>query len=190
MWLNFFAPEHGFKGVMQDMEHVGERHDEIRKLPIISLYGDHKESLKLSASHLHDVDILLCDLQDIGSRYYTFHCTIAWAMAACRETKTRLLIVNRPNPINACNIKGNLVKNANFSFVGAYPLPNRHGFTMGELAYYVRDVLKVNFELEVVWMKNYHRSFYFDDLDLPFIAPSPNMPTINTAVVVSGNVLN
>lgn len=184
-----FAPEHGFVGAMQDMENVEESFHHQLKIPVISLYGDHKDSLKLKAKHLQDVDILLCDLQDIGARYYTFHCTIAWAMAACRETKTHLIVIDRPNPINAYNIEGNLVKEPHFSFVGAYPLLNRHGFTMGELVRYVRDKLEVDFDFEVVWMQNYHRSLYFDEIDLPFIPPSPNMPTINAALVYPGMCL-
>lgn len=188
--VKLFAPEHGFNGVLQDMEHVDESFDKKLKIPIISLYGDHKDSLKLNAKHLVDVDVLLCDLQDIGSRYYTFHCTIAWAMAACRESKkTHLCIVDRPNPINAHNFEGNLVREPHFSFVGAYPLPNRHGFTMGELVHYVHDALQVDFDFEVVWMKNYRRSSFYDELLLPFVPPSPNMPTINTALVYPGMCL-
>lgn len=187
--VKLFAPEHGFNGILQDMEHVGEAFDTKLKLPVISLYGDHKESLKLQAKHLADVDILLCDLQDIGSRYYTFHCTIAWAMAACAQSNTQLLVVDRPNPINAREIEGNLVSPAQFSFVGAYPLPNRHGFSMGELVLYVREALKVDLDIDVVWMENYNRTLYFDSFDLPFVPPSPNMPTLETAVVYPGMCL-
>lgn len=187
--VKLFAPEHGFSGTLQDMEHVGEARDLKRNLPVISLYGDHKASLMLQAKHLVDVDVLLCDLQDIGSRYYTFHCTIAWAMAACCETKTKLVVIDRPNPLGAQVYEGNLVKAPHFSFVGAYPLPNRHGFTMGELVRYVRDALKVDFDVDVVWMKNYRRDVYFDDVALPFVPPSPNMPTVQTAVVYPGMCL-
>lgn len=187
--VKLFAPEHGFNGVLQDMEHVSEKVHPRLKIPVISLYGDHKESLKLKAQYLSDVDILLCDLQDVGSRYYTFHCTIAWAMAACRESKTQLCVIDRPNPINAAAYEGNLVKEAHFSFVGAYPLLNRHGFTMGELVHYVRDALKVDFAIDVVWMKNYDRSCYFDELNLPFVFPSPNMPSVQAAVVYPGMCL-
>jgi uncharacterized protein YbbC (DUF1343 family) len=187
--VKLFAPEHGFSGVLQDMEHVGEALDPKLNIPIISLYGDHKESLKLQSQHLCGVDILLCDLQDIGSRYYTFHCTIAWAMAACHASKTKLMVIDRPNPINADSVEGNLIKKAHFSFVGAYPLPNRHGFTMGELLVYVKDALSIDVDLEVVWMKGYRRTAYFDELNLPFVSPSPNMPTVNTAVVYPGMCL-
>lgn len=187
--VKLFAPEHGFNGVMQDMEHVGEGFDKRLGLPIISLYGDHKDSLKLQSKHLEDVDILLCDLQDIGSRYYTFHCTIAWAMAACKATSTRLVVIDRPNPINAVDVEGNLVENTHFSFVGAYPLPNRHGFTMGELVHYVKDTLQVEFDVDVVWMNNYRRELFFDEIALPFVSPSPNMPTVETALVYPGMCL-
>lgn len=187
--VKLFAPEHGFSGVLQDMEHVGESLHEKLLIPIVSLYGDHKESLKLQARHLDGVDVLLCDLQDIGSRYYTFHCTIAWAMAACHQSHKKLMVIDRPNPINAQAFEGNLIKQAHFSFVGAYPLPNRHGFTMGELLYYVKDVFSLNVDLEVVWMKNYERAAYFDEIKLPFVTPSPNMPTVNTALVYPGMCL-
>jgi uncharacterized protein YbbC (DUF1343 family) len=187
--VKLFAPEHGFTGTLQDMEHVGGSKDHRLNIPVISLYGDHKESLILKAEHLSDVDILLCDLQDVGSRYYTFHCTIAWAMAACLKTKTHLMVIDRPNPIGAQIIEGNLVKAPHFSFVGAYPLPNRHGFTMGELVGYVRDALKVNFQFDVIWMKSYNRASYFDELNLAFVPPSPNMPTVNTAIVYPGMCL-
>lgn len=187
--VRLFAPEHGFSGVLQDMEHVSEVIHPKLKIPIVSLYGDHKESLMLSAKHLKDVDVLLCDLQDIGSRYYTFHCTIAWAMAACHESNTHLMVVDRPNPINAHDVEGNLVRKAHFSFVGAYPLPNRHGFTMGELVLYVKDVLKADMKLEIVWMENYDRQSFYDELDLPWISPSPNMPKVETALVYPGMCL-
>lgn len=187
--VKLFAPEHGFSGNLQDMEHVEEgRHDRLN-LPVISLYGDHKASLELNAQHLHDVDTLVCDLQDVGSRYYTFHCTISWAMKACSQTNTRLVIIDRPNPINAAVIEGNLIKEPQFSFVGAYPLPNRHGFTMGELVIYVKDNLQRNLDVDVIKMKNYDRTQYFDAFNLPFVYPSPNMPTVNTAVVYPGMCL-
>lgn len=187
--VKLFAPEHGFSGVMQDMENIDQATDRKLNVPIISLYGDHKESLKLQSKHLNSVDVLLCDLQDIGSRYYTFHCTIAWAMAACAETGTKLMVIDRPNPINADTVEGNLVKKPHFSFVGAYPLPNRHGFTMGELVCFVKDALSVSVDLEIVWMEGYSRQGYFDELNLPFVPPSPNMPTINTALVYPGTCL-
>lgn len=187
--VKLFAPEHGFSGVMQDMEHVGYLKHPKYGVPIFSLYGDHKESLQLRASKLCDVDVLLADLQDIGSRYYTFHCTIAWAMAAVEETGVKLVVVDRPNPISALNVEGNLVKNTQFSFVGAYPLPNRHGFTMGEVVQYVRDTLDVDINLEVVKMPTYDRQHYFDDLGLPYVSPSPNMPSVNAALVYPGSCL-
>lgn len=187
--VKLFAPEHGFSGVMQDMEHVGYVQHPKYGVPIVSLYGDHKESLQLKASELSDVDVLLADLQDIGSRYYTFHCTIAWAMAAVQETGVKLMVVDRPNPINAHDVEGNLVKNAQFSFVGAYPLPNRHGFTMGEVVHYVQDALSVSINLEVVKMPHYSRQHYFEHFSLPYVSPSPNMPSVNAAVVYPGACL-
>jgi len=183
-----FAPEHGFFGSLQDMEHVGSNIHHRYKVPVVSLYGDHKDSLRLRSSELKDVDILLCDLQDIGSRYYTFHCTISWAMAAVAECKKKLMVVDRPNPIS-CVFEGNLVKNSQFSFVGAYPLPNRHGFTMGEIANYVKELYQPDLDLEVIWMENYKRDLFIDELGTPFVPTSPNMPTLNTALVYPGMCL-
>lgn len=187
--VKLFAPEHGFKGSLQYMEEVGEAFDARLNIPVISLYGDNRESLRLKAKHLEGVDVLLADLQDIGSRYYTFHCTIAWAMAACRESQTDLVVIDRPNPINSSDFEGNLVQKSQFSFVGAYPLPNRHGFTMGELVLYVRDTLDADFPVDIVWMENYERGLFYDDLHFPFVPPSPNMPTLSTALVYPGMCL-
>lgn len=184
-----FAPEHGFSGAMQDMEHVKGLVHPKYNIPIISLYGDHKASLSLQANELEGLDVLICDLQDIGSRYYTFHCTIAWAMAAVNKAGIKLAVIDRPNPINANDFEGNLVKKTQLSFVGAYPLPNRHGFTMGEIVTYVKNYFAIDLDLEVIWMENYHRKHYFDDFHLPFVFPSPNMPTVNTAVVYPGSCL-
>jgi uncharacterized protein YbbC (DUF1343 family) len=187
--VRLFAPEHGFFGALQYMEEVGEYFDKKLSLPVTSLYGNNKESLRLQTKHLKDVDVLLCDLQDIGSRYYTFHCTIAWAMAACKESGTELAVIDRPNPINAKDFEGNLVKESHFSFVGAYPLPNRHGFTLGELVLYVRDALGVDFKVEVIWMPSYDRARHFDEYSLPFVLPSPNMPSLDAALVYPGMCL-
>lgn len=187
--VKLFAPEHGFFGTCQDMETVNHNHHKKHNIPIISLYGDHKESLRINAHHLSGVDILLCDLQDIGSRYYTFHCTIAWAMAACAQAQVKLMVIDRPNIINAHNLEGNIIKKPQFSFVGAYPILNRHGFTMGEILHYVKDILNIKVDLEVIWMPYYDRKLYFDELNLPFVFPSPNMPTVNTAVVYPGMCL-
>lgn len=187
--VKLFAPEHGFSGVLQDMEHVGKEVHKRYNLPIISLYGDHKDSLKLKAEHLDGIDVLLCDLPDIGSRYYTFHCTLAFAMKACEEKGVKLLVLDRPNPINAHDIEGNLVKDHQFSFVGAYPLPNRHGFTIGEIASYVKDFYSLSLDLEIVKMADFDRKFYLDELKLPFIQPSPNMPSLDTAIVYPGMCL-
>jgi uncharacterized protein YbbC (DUF1343 family) len=187
--VKLFAPEHGFSGAMQDMEHVGAVMHPKYHIPIISLYGDHRESLSLRAEELHGVDVLLCDLQDIGSRYYTFHCTIAWALAGVKRAGIKLMAIDRPNFINAADIEGNLVKKTQVSFVGAYPLPNRHGFTMGEVVQYVAKTWDLAIDLEVVWMPKYSRRQYFDELGLPFVSPSPNMPSVNAAVVYPGGCL-
>ena len=187
--VKLFAPEHGLSGALQYMETVHKIYDTRLNVEVISLYGDNEESLKLKAQDLQDIDILLCDLWDIGTRYYTFHCTIAWAMSACAINGTKLMVVDRPNPINADIFEGNSILRPNYSFVGAYPLLNRHGFTMGELLRYVRDQQNIDVDLEIIWMSNYQRNTYLDDTDLPFIAPSPNMPNLNAALTYPGTCL-
>jgi uncharacterized protein YbbC (DUF1343 family) len=187
--IKLFAPEHGLSGALQYMETVNKIIDKRLNIEVISLYGDNEDSLKLKACELKDVDILLCDLWDIGTRYYTFHCTIAWAMSACAQSRTKLMVLDRPNPINADTIEGNLIKRPNFSFVGAYPLMNRHGLSMGELLTHVKSLLNIDVDLEVVWMQNYNRTLYLDETDIAFVPPSPNMPNINAALTYPGTCL-
>ena len=184
-----FAPEHGLSGALQYMETVHKIYDSRLNIEVISLYGDNEESLKLQSQDLKDVDVLLCDLWDIGSRYYTFHCTIAWAMSACAMTGTKLMVLDRPNPINANIFEGNKITRPNYSFVGAYPLLNRHGFSMGELLNYAAKEQNIQLDLEVVWMKNYKRDSYLDETDIAFIPPSPNMPNLNAALTYPGTCL-
>ena len=130
-----FGPEHGVRGTAQDMETVGESIDTETGLPVISLYGADSESLKPNRTDLQDLDVLIFDIQDIGSRYYTYIYTLAYCLEACVETGVQLVVCDRPNPIRGDRREGNLVDVEHYgSFVGHAPLPNRHGMTVGELA--------------------------------------------------------
>lgn len=182
--VKLFGPEHGFFGSAQDMESVDSAwHDDI---PVISLYGESRKSLMLDPTLLSDVDVLICDLQDIGARYYTFSYTIAFALHACEKANVRCVVLDRPNPINAEVVRGNLVKHAFQSFVGEYPLPMQTGLTMGELAHFFKEHDNLEVDLEVVWMQNYNRQSYFDETGLPWVLPSPNMPSLDTALIYPG----
>jgi len=180
--VRLFGPEHGMHGEAQDMEGV-------ESCEVKSLYGKDLASLKPQKEWLEDLDILVVDLQDIGSRYYTFIYTMAFCMEVASLTQTQVVVLDRPNPINGHNLEGNLISPGYHSFVGAYNLPNRHGMTIGELAQFFKDDGKLNCELTIVPMKGWHRRRYFDELDYPWVAPSPNMPTVNTAVVYPGMCL-
>jgi len=182
-----FGPEHGFYGQAQDMEAVDSNKKE--GLAIHSLYGATLDSLKPKVEDLKNVEVLLCDLQDVGSRYYTFIYTLAFCMEVAEKTHTKVVVLDRPNPINGHQVEGNLVHKDFLSFVGQFPLTNRHGMTLGELAQFFQGEHKIQCDLSIVPMKDWHRRRYFDELDYPWVLPSPNMPTVETAVVYPGMCL-
>ncbi|MBL4818804.1 MAG: DUF1343 domain-containing protein [Deltaproteobacteria bacterium] len=186
---HLFGPEHGFWGNAQDMEGVESSIDAKTGLPITSLYGSTRESLSVDPKALKDVDVLLCDLQDIGSRYYTFAYTIAFAIRACAKAKIKCLVVDRPNPLGGVQKEGNLVQKGFESFVGEYPLQNRHGMTLGELARFFKEHDGLDTDLEVVEMQNWNREQHFGETGLPWVMTSPNMPTPDTALVYPGGCL-
>ncbi|MBI1949068.1 MAG: DUF1343 domain-containing protein [Deltaproteobacteria bacterium] len=188
--VRLFGPEHGLLGDAQDMAHVGGHNDARTGLPVVSLYGPTRDSLFLKPEHLDGVDVLVCDLQDIGCRYYTFAYTIAFALRACAAAGKRCLVLDRPNPIGA-QVEGNVVDERHRSFVGEYPLANRHGMTLGELCrlFAAHDGLAGKVDLEVVWASGWRRGTWHDDTGLPWVLPSPNMPTTETALVYPGACL-
>lgn len=188
--VRLFGPEHGLLGDAQDMAHVEGHRDRKSGVPVVSLYGPTRDSLFLKPEHLEGVDLLVCDLQDIGCRYYTFAYTIAFALRACAAAGVRCLVLDRPNPIGAA-VEGNVVDPAFGSFVGEYPLANRHGMTLGELCRFFveHDGLKGKVDLEVLWSRGWRRGTWHDDTGLPWVLPSPNMPTPDTALVYPGACL-
>jgi uncharacterized protein YbbC (DUF1343 family) len=180
------GPEHGARGEAQDQIEMEDSSDEATGLPVYSLYG---KSLIPTAEMIRDVDTLVFDLQDVGSRYYTFIYTMAYAMQACARDGKRMVVLDRPNPISGIAVQGNILDLRYSSFVGLYPLAVRHGMTSGELALLINKEFHIQCRLEVVAMQGWRRSMWFDRTGLPWVNPSPNMPTLETATVYPGGCL-
>lgn len=187
--VRLFGPEHGLLGDAQDMAHVEGHRDSRTGLEVVSLYGPTRESLYLKPAQLDDIDVLVCDLQDVGARYYTFAYTIAFALHACAARGVEVIVLDRPNPIGGDLVEGNVVDPRFASFVGEYPLANRHGMTLGELCRFFVAHDQLHMKLEVVWMEGWRRSMSFAETGLPWVLPSPNMPTPDTALVYPGGCL-
>ena len=183
------APEHGVYGVDQDMALVTDETEPLSGLLVRSLYGADASSLTPSPSLLSGIDNLVFDIQDVGSRYYTFIYTLANCMKTCVESNTRMIVCDRPNPINGVTIEGNLVEKEFSSFVGQYPIPNRHGMTIGELAILFNEYFGIKCDLKVIPMEGWERPMWYDQTGLPWVSPSPNMPTLSTATVYPGMCL-
>jgi uncharacterized protein YbbC (DUF1343 family) len=183
------APEHGVYGVDQDMALVADEIEPLSGLLVRSLYGTNISSLTPSSSLLDGIDNLVFDIQDVGSRYYTFIYTLANCMKACAQSNTRMVVCDRPNPINGFAVEGNLIKKEFHSFVGQYPIPNRHGMTVGELAILFNEHFGIKCNLKVIPMEGWERSMWYDQTGLPWVSPSPNMPTLSTATVYPGMCL-
>ena len=181
-----FGPQHGIRGETQDnmIEWQGFV-DGRTKLPVYSLYGDTRIPYP---EMLEDVDTLVFDMQDVGTRIYTFIYTMAHCMQAAARDGKRVVVLDRPNPINGMVIDGNMLEPEYASFVGLYPMPTRHGMTVGELALLFNERFAIGCDLEVVAMDGWRRSMWFDETGQPWILPSPNMPTLETATVFPGMV--
>jgi uncharacterized protein YbbC (DUF1343 family) len=160
-----------------------------RGIPVISLYGSNIESLKASASDLEDIDCVIYDIQDIGSRYYTYLATLSFMMEACEGAGIEVVVLDRPNPVNGMQIEGGLVEDSLKSFVGLHSVCTRHGMTAGEYALFLKKVKYNRLNLHVIKMEGFRRSMYFEDTGLLWIMPSPNMPAVDTAVVYPGMCL-
>ena len=184
--LALLAPEHGLWGAPQDHVRVAGARDPATALPVWSLYGARREP---TAAMLRGVDALVVDLQDVGSRYYTFVWTMALAMRACARIGMRVVVLDRPNPLGGVLVEGNVADPAFASFVGLYPLAVRHGMTIGELAGYLNEQHAIGCRLTVVPMRGWRRAMLWEDTGLPWVPPSPNMPTPDTARVYSGGCL-
>lgn len=184
-----FGPEHGIRGAAQDMTGVGDGRDAASGLPEISLYGKSRESLSPASAHLSQIDLLLFDTQDVGARYYTYAATMALCMRAAKKARVKVLVLDRPNPIGGVQIEGGGLDAGLENFCGLYPIPQRHAMTLGELACLYNDAFGIGCDLEVVACEGWRRDWYYDDCDLPWVMPSPNMPTVDTAIVYPGMCL-
>jgi uncharacterized protein YbbC (DUF1343 family) len=184
-----FGPEHGVDATAQDMISVAEDGQD-RGLPaVVSLYGDSAASLRPADALLADLDVLLFDIQDIGTRYYTYQATLGYCMEVAARTGTEVVVLDRPNPIDGLSIEGNVVQAGYESFVSAYPLATRHGLTMGECGRFFRERLGVDCAYRVLRAEGWARGQWYDETGLPWVYPSPNMPTLETAAIYPGMCL-
>ena len=207
-----YGPEHGVRGNAQAGEYVAFYFDEHFKLPVFSLYGQtHKppadmmtnideymrtfdtkhEGKQVEAGMIQSVDVMVFDLQDVGTRVYTYIATMANAMAAAADADIPFIVLDRPNPINGVAMEGPILEYPQHSsFIGLYPIPLRHGMTAGELAQLFNEkFLKKKVKLTVVPMENWTRAEWFDETSLPWTLPSPNLPTPESATVYPGQVI-
>ena len=184
-----FGPEHGVRGDAQDMIDVSDEHDARTGLPVFSLYGTTEESLMPTPAMLEHIDVMVYDVQDIGSRYYTFVWSMVLAMRACAKAGKAFCVLDRPNPLGGAQIEGPAIQPGFESFVGLVSCPNRHGMTAGEIARWRHGVEKLDVELYVMTMRGWERDMSYDHTGLPWVMPSPNMPTVDTALVYPGMCL-
>jgi len=207
-----YGPEHGVRGNAQAGEYVPFYYDEQLKLPVFSLYGQtHKpppdmmtnideymrsfdtkhEGKQVAAGMMQSVDVMVFDLQDVGTRVYTYLATMAYAMQAAADADIPFIVLDRPNPINGVAMEGAILEYPQHSsFIGLYPIPLRHGMTAGELARLFNDkFLKKKVKLTVVPMENWTRDEWFNETSLPWVMPSPNLPTPESAAVYPGQVM-
>jgi uncharacterized protein YbbC (DUF1343 family) len=182
-----FSPQHGLLGEKQDnMIASADFVDPVLQLPVVSLYGPR---LTPPPEALELVDVILVDLLDVGTRVYTFAATLAKVMEAAAPLGKKVVVLDRPNPIGGAAVEGNLLRPEWASFVGPYPLPMRHGFSLGELARYYNLTQDIGGDLEVIPAAGWRRGDYYDATGLPWVLPSPNLPTLEAAVVYPGQVL-
>lgn len=182
-----FGPQHGIHGETQDnMIEWNSRKHPVYNIPLYSLYGEHR---KPTTEMLNNIDVLLIDLQDVGARLYTYIWTVKLCMEACSETSIPVCILDRPNPIGLLPFDGPVLKPEYFTFVGGASIPLCHRMTMGEMALWLKNKYFPGCDLKISVMKNWNRSMLYSDTGLPWVLPSPNMPTLQSAIVYPGTVL-
>jgi uncharacterized protein YbbC (DUF1343 family) len=180
-----FSPQHGFFAEKQD-NMVESDHSAAGDLPVFSLYGS---SRRPDAAMFERLDVLLIDLPDAGTRVYTFMSTMAYCLEEAARQQKRVVVLDRPNPLGGHLVEGNILRDDCRSFVGLFPLPMRHGLTFGELALFINDHLKSPAELTVIPMEGWERRQFYPDTGLPWVYPSPNLPTFQSALVYPGQVI-
>ncbi|REB05335.1 DUF1343 domain-containing protein [Sporosarcina sp. BI001-red] len=181
-----YGPEHGVRGDAQAGQYVDYYVDEVTGLPVYSLYG---KTRKPTPEMLENIDVLVFDIQDVGTRFYTYIYTMALAMEAAQEKGIPFVVLDRPNPLGGKKVEGPVLDPKFASFVGQYAIPLRHGMTVGELAKLFNKEFDIGADLTVVKMKGWKRNSYFDETGLQFVMPSPNMPTLETALAYPGAAL-
>jgi uncharacterized protein YbbC (DUF1343 family) len=207
-----YGPEHGVRGNAQAGEHVPYHFDKDYQLPIYSLYGQSQQQSqdqlkkideymrsfdtqhtgkKIDPEMLKSIDVMIFDLQDVGTRVYTYIATMAYAMQTCADANIPFIVLDRPNPINGVMMEGPILEYPTYSsFIGLYPIPLRHGMTAGELALLFNEkFLSTKVQLTVIPIENWKRTQWFDETSLPWINPSPNLPVLNSAIVYPGQVI-
>ncbi len=181
-----FSPEHGIRGTVQAGEKVRSGVDEKTGIPVYSLYG---EKTQPTEDMLKEVDVLVYDIQDVGCRFYTYISTLGQCMEAAARKKIPFIVLDRPNPLGGEAVEGPSLKPEFRSFVGAFPIPIRYGLTPGELAGFIKDTQKLDVALAVAKLKNWRRSQWYDETGLVWVPPSPNIPTLEAALVYPGTCL-
>lgn len=182
-----FSPQHGFYAEKQDnMIESADRRDPVSGLPVFSLYGETRIPTK---AMLEQIDVMLVDLQDVGTRVYTFIYTLSHCMEAARQSGKKIIVLDRPNPLGGLVVEGNILQPDCASFVGRYPIPMRHGLTIGELAALFNTAFGIDCDLEIIAMQGWAREMMFEHTDLPWVAPSPNLPAPASAMVYPGQVI-
>ena len=184
--VSLWGPEHGLRGELQDQDWSHTFQDPKTGLTVSSLYGQH---LKPTPEMMKEIDVAVFDIQDVGARYYTFIYTLSYVMEACLEHQKEVVVLDRPNPINGVDLEGPVLEKGYESFVGRYPIPTRHGMTVGELAFYFHHEFGLKCRMEVIEMEGWKREMFFEQTALPWVLPSPNMPTVDTAIVYPGMCL-
>lgn len=178
-----FSPEHGLWGAAQDGIAINNTDENLSNIPVFSLYG---QSMRPTPEQLDGIDLLIYDMQDVGVRYYTYISTLLYAMEAASDHGVEFIVADRPNPIGCTTIEGPVLANEFESFVGIHAIPIRYGLTIGELAMLLKAERVPSCQLKVAWMQGYERWMWYNDTSLPWVPPSPNMPTLTTATLYPG----
>lgn len=182
-----FGPQHGFRSdVQENMIESGHGRDARRRVPVYSLYS---ETRIPTPEMMQGIDTLVIDLQDVGTRIYTYIYTMAYCLEAAKRDGVKVIVCDRPNPIGGAQVEGPMLVPGYESFVGLYPIPMRHGMTIGELARLFNEHFSIGADLDVITMEGWSRAMYHDTAAAPWVMPSPNMPTLETAIVYPGTVL-
>jgi uncharacterized protein YbbC (DUF1343 family) len=180
--VRIFSPEHGIAGQL-DVENIGDSVDAETGVPVFSLYG---ATRRPTAAMLAGIDAIVFDIQDIGTRYYTYISTMVYAMQAAAGHGVRFVVLDRPNPINGIDVAGPVLDDGRQSFTGIHRIPVRHGMTVGELALLFREELEIAVDLQVIRIEGWRRRDFFDATGLPWINPSPNIRNLTEALLYPG----